>query len=60
MKVTELRLRLEMMELYGLGEQEVMVGFPTNLGYGVESPRDILSVSSNTLFDKEVIYIKLK
>lgn len=60
MKVSILRQRLELMELYGLGEQEIVVGFPSKLGYGVESPREIVSVSGNTLFNNEVVYIKLK
>lgn len=60
MNVTILRQRLELMEIYGLGDKEVMVGFPTKLGYGVESPREIVGVSSNTLFGEEVVYVKLK
>lgn len=60
MNVTTLRQRLELMETFGFGEQEIMVGFPTKLGYGVESPRDIVGVSSDTLFGEEIVYIKLK
>lgn len=60
MNVTELRKVLEKMELCGYGDTEVYGGFPTRLGYGVFSPRNITGVQTSTIFNKEVILVNLK
>jgi hypothetical protein len=41
------------------GDREIYCGFPTKLGFGVESIRSIKSIEKDTVFGKPVTYIRL-
>jgi hypothetical protein len=41
------------------GDKEICCGFPTKLGFGVESVRGIKAIEQDTVFGKPVTYIRL-
>lgn len=41
------------------GDKEIYCGFPTNLGFGVQSIRPIKDIKNGAVFGKPVTYIEL-
>lgn len=60
MTVNQMISNLEKFKKYGYGETEVFFGFPTKLGFGVESVRVVECIKTDTLFGKDIIYFKLQ
>jgi hypothetical protein len=41
------------------GDKEIYCGFPTKLGFGVESIRPVTGIENGAVFGKPVTYIRL-